>query len=262
MQRRAFMMSTKQVLSSPVFYLSILAVTALSFFSVWNDLTETVGKGGSVVYFFELFLGLTMFKKLTVLFAALPYVSSFCSDWKYQYIKPVVIRTGVKRYTWSKIFTCFLSGLLTVFCGLLLFLFILSLKMPLFPTEHIENIVGPPYSPLIEGNFPILYLILKSFVFSMAAALWAVVGLTVSAFIPSHFVAIATPVIASYVLEELTSIFPKWLNLYRLTRSADVLQQGPLVSFLYFCFIFLLFAVLAGFLFDYQVRRRIRNEVV
>lgn len=262
MRRRAFIMSTKQVFSSTVFYLSIIAVTALSFLSVWSDLTETVGKGGSVVYFFELFLGLSLFKKLVVLFAALPYVSSFCSDWKYQYIKPVVIRTGVKKYIWSKIFTCFLIGLLTVFCGLLLFFFILSLKMPIFPSEHIESITGPPFSPLIDRNFPILYLILKGFIFSMAAALWAVVGLTVSAFIPSHFVAIATPVIASYVLEEFTSIFPKWLNLYLLTRSANVLNQGPFVSFLYFCTIFLLFAALAGFLFDYQVRRRIRNEVV
>ena len=157
---------------------------------------------------------------------------------------------------------CFLSGLLTVFCGLLLFFFLLSFKMPTFPSTDLENIIGPPFTPLAEGTFPVLYLLANGFVFSLAAALWAVVGLAISAFIPSHFVAITAPVIASYVLEEFTAALPDPLNLYLLTRGANVLQQGPLVSFLYFCFIFLLFAILIGFLFDYQVRRRIRNEVV
>ncbi|MCJ7840774.1 hypothetical protein MUB24_07615 [Lederbergia sp. NSJ-179] len=261
MKRRAFTMSAMQVSSSPAFYLSIIGVTVLCFISVWDEL-DAMGPAYGVYYYFDIFIGLTMFKKLVVLFAALPYVASFCSDWKYQYLKPVVIRTGAKRYVWSKVITCFLSGFLTVFIGVLLFCLLLLLKMPLFPSEDLENIISPLFSPLAEGAFPLLVVLAESFIFSLAAALWTVVGLAVSAFIPSHFVAVTTPVIASYILEEVTKLFPSWLNLYLLTRSADVLQQGPLISFVYFCFVFLLFAALVGCLFDYQVRRRIRNEVV
>ncbi|PLR86824.1 hypothetical protein CVD25_17910 [Bacillus canaveralius] len=261
MKRRAFAMSFMQVFSSPVFYLSAIGVTFLCFISIWERISASEA-GVTVYYSLDIFIGLTMLKKLVVLFAALPYVASFCSDWKFQYIKPVVIRTGIKKYVWSKIFTCFVSGLLTVFLGLVLFITLLSFKVPIFPSGNLDQEFLPPFGTLAKGDFPILLLLAESFVFSMAAALWTVVGLAVSAFIPIHFVAIAAPVIASYVLEEMTMFLPNWLNLYYITRSADVIHQGPLVSITYFIFIFILFSVLAGLLFDYQVKRRLRNEVV
>jgi len=250
-----------QLFSAPLFYLSIIGVTVLCFISI-SERISLSDPGITVTYCLDIFLGLTMFKKLVVLFAAIPYVSSFCADWKYQYIKPVVVRTGIKRYVWSKIITCFISGFLTVFIGLLFFTVILSFKMPYFPTENIEQAIYPPFSPLAEGPIPILYLLSHMVVFSLAASLWTVVGLTMSAFIPIPFVAIATPVVASYILEELTALFPSWINLHALTNSMDVIHQGPLISLFYFCFVFILFSLLAGLLFDFQVRRRIRNEVV
>jgi len=252
-------MSFMQVFSTPVFYLSIIGVTILCFISVWEELNSFEG---NVVYYFDIFIGLTMFKKLVVLFAAFPYVASFCSDWKCQFIKPVVIRTGINKYVWSKIVTCFISGLLTVFIGEILFIILLSFKFPMFPIEDLNQVLLPPFKSLGTGVFPPLYLLAQSFVFSMAAALWTVVGLTFSAFIPIHFVAIAVPVIASYFLENVTTLLPLPFNLYNLTRSVDVIHQGPFVSFIYFCFIFILLTILTGFLFSYQVKRRLRNEVV
>lgn len=117
MKKRAFKMCMLQLFSAPLFYLSIIGVTVLCFISI-SERISLSDPGITVAYCFEIFLGLTMFKKLVVLFAAIPYVSSFCVDWKYQYIKPVVVRTGIKRYVWSKIITCFISGFLTVFIGL------------------------------------------------------------------------------------------------------------------------------------------------
>ena len=261
MKRRVLAMSFMQVFSSPVFYLSIIGVTALSFISIWERIS-TIEAGVTVTYSFDIFISLTMLKKLVVLFAALPYVASFCSDWKFQYIKLIVIRTGVTKYVWSKVFTCFVSGFLTVFIGLILFIAILSLKVPLFPSKNFDQSAYQPFGSLAVGEFPILFLLVQIFVFSLAAALWSVVGLAVSAFIPIHFVAVAAAVIASYFLEQLTWILPKWLNLYLITKSADVIHQGPFISFVYFLFIFILFSILAGLLFSYQVRRRVRNEVV
>src|SRR5690606_27960333 len=101
MKRRAYLMALMEVFSSPYFYLSIIGVTILCFISVWNEFTS--GANLSVAYYIDIFVGLTMFKKLVVLFAAVPYVASFCSDWKCQYIKPVVIRTGISKYIWSKV---------------------------------------------------------------------------------------------------------------------------------------------------------------
>lgn len=261
MKRKSLKMSFMQLFSSPLFYLSIIGVTILCFISIWERVSASETRI-TVVYCFDIFIGLTMFKKLVVLFAAIPYVSSFCSDWKCQYIKPVVIRTGIKEYIWSKIITCFVSGFLTVFIGLILFIILLSFKMPIFPAENIEQMIFPPFAPLAVGKIPVLYLLAQSFVFSMAAALWAVVGLSLSAFIPINFVAITTPLIASYFLESLTRRLPEWLNIYLLTSSCDVIHQGPFISFAYFVFIFILFSFLPASIFNYQVRRRLRNEVV
>ncbi|WP_400243113.1 hypothetical protein AB3U99_18705 [Niallia sp. JL1B1071] len=260
MKRRALSMSFMQVYTSKVFYLAIIGVTVLCFISVWDSLKMP---GVSVSYLIEIFIGLAMFKKIVVLFAAIPFVSSFCSDWKCQYIKPVIIRSGINKYIRAKIITCFVTGLITVFLGLLLFILLLSFRMPIFPIENFGNIVYLPFSPLATSNFPISYLIARCFVFSLSAALWSVVGLTVSAFIPIHFVAIASTVIASYFLEQITYFYlPDWLNLYKLTGSEDVIHQGPYISLFYFIFVFVSFSALAGLLFQYQVKRRINNEVV
>jgi hypothetical protein len=253
------MMSLYQVFSSPVIYVSIIGVTVLCFASVWEEMSMN---DASVAYLIEIFIGLTMFKKLVVLFAALPYVSSFCSDWKYQYIKPITIRTGIHRYIWSKLVTCFVSGCITVFAGMILFITILCIKLPQYPEIDANLLLQPPFGELAMGQFPVVFLLTQCFVFSLAAALWSVVGLTVSAFIPIHFVAVAVPVIASYFFEEFTMGFPNWLNFYLLTRGADVFHQGPYVSLVLFCVIFISFSSLTGLVFSYQVRRRLRNEVV
>ena len=262
MKRRALSMSFMQVYTSKVFYLAIIGVTVLCFISVWDSLEMP---GVSVSYLIEIFIGLAMFKKIVVLFAAIPFVSSFCSDWKCQYIKPVIIRARINKYIRARIITCFVTGLLTVFFGLLLFILLLSFRMPIFPMGNYENVINLPLAPLATSFIPISYIVARCFVFSLAAVLWSMVGLTVSAFIPIHFVAIASTVIASYFLEQITYFYlPDWLNLYKLTGSEDVIHQGPYISLFYFIFVFVFvsFSALAGLLFQYQVKRRINNEVV
>jgi hypothetical protein len=264
-KRHAFRMSLLQVARSPLFYLAVIGVCALCFFSVGQYMKES-WKGihnQSVLYFFDLFIGLSMYKKLVVLFTVIPYAASFCSDWNCQFIKPVVIRTGVSRYIWSKITTCFLSAFFAVWIGIMLFVALMSTIMPVMPVHQLQNMVaGSPFESLAYSPLPVLYLFAEATVYSLAAALWSVVGLTVSAYMPNRFVAIATPVIAGYLLENLSMNLPVWLNLYLLTRSANVLKQGPAVSFAYFVFIFLLLSFLFGLVFSRQVRRRLRNEIV
>lgn len=260
-KRRMFTVSFIQVFSSPWFYLATLGVSALCFISIWQYYAD-YGQYGSVYYYLDLFIGLTMFKKLVVLFAAVPYSASFCSDWNCQYIKPIVIRSGLRKYILSKITTCFITAFLVVFLGVMLFSVLLSLRIPIYPDTNLENYIKRPFEPLFYSPLPILYLIIRVFVFSLASALWSVLGLSISAYIPNRFVAIATPVIASYLLEEASQFLPVWLNIYLLTRADNVINKGPLISFLYFCIIFASLAALAGLIFAYQAERRIRNEVV
>lgn len=258
--RRIISMNFMQVFRFPAFYLSILGVCLICCFSIKDEYSLSKSMS-SAYHFFDLLIGFTMYKKLIVLIAAIPFTASFCSDWNCQYIKPIVIRSGIFQYSFAKVFTCFLSSFLVVFIGLSLFIMLLVTQIPLYPNSA-EPFATPPFAELAQGSFPILYIAAEGFVFSLAASFWSVVGLAVSAYIPNRFVAISTPLIASYILEELTSFFPDWLNLYYLTRSSDVLHQGAVVSFCYFFLIFVVLSFFVGIIFYRQVRRRMRNEVV
>lgn len=257
MKRMGFM----QILKSPAIYLSVLGVAIICFISVQPYMDQKV-EGGGVAYYFDLLLGLSMSKKLITLCSALPGVALFCGDWSCQYIRPVVIRSGVKAYIRSRCLTCFLSAFATSFLGMTLFIACLSTKMSVFNLQNMEDQVSPPFAVLAYSPLPVLYIFAHIFVFSLAMALWAMVGLALSAYVPNRFVAVATPVVASYLVEELTGLLPRFLNIYSLTRSGDVIGQGAAVSFLYFVFFFVSLSTVFGVIFYFRVRGRIRNEII
>lgn len=259
-KRRIFFVNCLQLLQNPWFYLCTVGVCILAFFSIRDYYQDFPGQ--DVYYYFDLFRGLSMYKKLLAVFAAVPFCASFCSDWNCQYIKPVIVRCGLKRYTISKVAACFLSAFATVFLGLCLFILLFLTKQPLYPDQPASEFALPPFGSLVKSPIPALYILAEVCVLSMACALWAVVGLAISAYIPNRFVAIATPLIASYLLERLTGYLPYFLDLYKLTNCSDVIGQGPLLSFGYFTLVFVGFSCLAGWAFHHQVKRRVRNEVV
>lgn len=260
MKRHMFRMNCMQIFRSPLFFISIICTVLVCYLGIEPFIDKS--GNGSISDFFELLVNLSMTKKLIVLCSAFSYVTSFCNDWSCQFTKPVIIRSGINKYTLSKLITCFTTTFLVSFMGMTLFIVSLSLWYPLFPAGDLAASVFPPFDSLAYSVFPAFYLLIQIAVFSMASATWSTVGLAVSAYIPNGFVAITVPVVASYILEEFTSIFPPFLDLYFITRSSPVLNQGAFVSFLYFTFIFLIISAFAGYIFHNQVRRRIRNEVV
>jgi hypothetical protein len=242
---------------SPKMLLSVLGVFLFCIISVF----QYAPHAPSALYLIDLLMGLSMFKKVLVILAALPFVVSFCSEWNTQYIRFLVVRDGLKRYIWSKIIVCLLSALCALFFGLMLFVVFLSFSLPVIPTDdprEIENLVRPPFTEWSAGG----YLIVKVFVFSLGNAFWVVCGLALSAYIPNRFVAILSPLVFSYILEQITYHFPPWMRLYSLTRVHDVLGLGAAPSLAYFVCAFVLLTFMAGLFFSHQVKRRVRNESV
>jgi hypothetical protein len=209
----------------------------------------------------DLLFGLSMFKKALVIFAAIPFVASFCSDWNTQYIRFMLARSSVRRYTWSKVTVCSVSSFTVVFLGLLFFLLFLSFLMPVFP-QDIEAHSYPPFGSLLTSGFPMASLLLTLFIFAVGNSFWVICGLTLSAYLPNRFIAVLSPFVFSYFLEEVSSGFPTWISLYHLTRVRDVIGLGALPSLIYFIFIFGLLIFICGLIFSHQVKRRVQNEVV
>ena len=71
-------------------YLSILGVVLLCYISTEKYIHGSV----DIYYILDILIGLSVFKKLIIIFSALPCVTGFYDDWKHQYIKNIVIRTG------------------------------------------------------------------------------------------------------------------------------------------------------------------------
>lgn len=254
-------MSLQQIFMSPVIYISVLAIAVLCYIVASPYFSGGLGTDG-VVYIMNLLIGLSMAKKLIVLFSSLAGVGLFCHDWNNRFIQPTVSRCGVVNYSFSRALTCWLSSFAASFLGMIIFAGALRLFMPICTPNLMSSFTEPPYGELLTSPFPFLYIAATAAVFSLATAMWTLVGLAFSAFIPNHFVAMTATIVASYILEELTRFFPAFLSLYGLTRSANLLNQGALVSFLYFVSVFAVLSVIIGLIFHFQVRRRVRNEVV
>jgi len=244
--------------------LAILGVFLFCLISIYQYVQVHLLEQASSVYFLNLLMGLSMFKKVLAILAAVPFVVSFCNDWNTQYIRFVVFRSGLKRYAWSKITVCFLSSFIATFFGLLLFLFFLGIFLPIFPVDPLirGDIVNTPFGELSVGSFSILYPIARIFVFALGNSFWVVCGLALTAYLPNRFVALLSPFIFSYLLEEITATFPPWLSLYALTRGYNTSGFGALPDILCYLLIFGSLIFLCGLLFSHQVKKRMQNESV
>lgn len=260
-KRRMIRMTFGQLLASPVLYLCILSVFALCLFCARETIFDITNPRMDMAYVLDMLMDLSTFQRLLILLAALPSAAGFCNDWCCQYIRPVVVRSGVKRYAFAKVLTCFLSSLLVILAGMILFFFVMGFYLPAAHPNPINEPV-PPYGVFLEGTAPVLYLACICSLFALSAALWTVIGLAVSARLPNKFVAVCTPLIAGYLLTELTLLLPPPLNLFFLSRGRNILHQGAAVSYLYTAGVFLALIAAAGFLFYWTVKRRVQNELV
>ncbi len=166
---------------------------------------------------FEFGGGMGFAAPLMPLIAALPFATSFVSDYVNGYCPPVVLRSGKDRYLRSKALFTALSGGAATAGGMFLFVLLINL---LFPQD-----TG---SPLLRGGASDLSLILQSpgplplllfylarlFLQFMAGAWWAMSALAFSAFYPNLPLTLCAPLIFYRLLGWLMNLpfMPVWLN--------------------------------------------------
>ena len=177
-------------------------------------------------------------------------------DYNSGYIKSLIVRSSERNYAWSNIIVCSLSGFTAVFVGMVAYFGIVSFFCP--PQAYETSGV---YSD-IALNSPILYVLLIVGVFSLYATMWTIVGLTLSSILPDNYVALGSPLIFGYILEEMTLGLPSYLNLYNLSHSFAVFDKSPFLNCFYTMGVFILIMAISGCTFSHFVKRRSRNEMV
>lgn len=207
-----------------------------------------------------MFLNIGVYRKASAVFSALPFAANFAEEWESNITVFCVARKGVKKYAAANIFFCFASAAITVFLGMTLFCVIYSFFVPLYKPD------GNPYffifGKFLENGHGAIYLALRTAVFSVSCAVWAVMGMLLSALIPNKYAAICAPFAASYIIERISIQFPapNGDNLWYLSVSA-VKSDSDLFGFLYCTGIFVLISALCGLAFYALVRKRVQNEI-
>jgi hypothetical protein len=241
------------------FLLATVGVCLVYYIGCWSELKFS----HDVLNLFKFSSVNSTFYLILVLVAVLPYSTSFCSDWNSQYIKPTIIRNGITKYCFSKIITCALSSGCAFALGMAIFIISLRLSLgyPLVtPSEgdftfYATRTLGGEF--LLSGHY-ILYFLIYIFFGFLTGALWSVVGLYASTYIPNRFVSLCTPFIIYYASNIFTRTFPVWLRLNRITEGMCIIK-GTLESLVYATVLFSFLTLIIGVLFLQKVKRRLAN---
>lgn len=236
-----------KLIYSPLFYIGIAGVVGICCLR----LMPSAFKGIDVLMEMELLTALDGFRKMFVIVGALPFAANFSDEWNSMITTSCITRKSVRKYAVSNVVMCYISSLATIFIGMMLFCAVYSIFIPFYVPE--SGSTFPPYDVLP----PLLGLMAKTFVFSASCAMWAVMGLMLTAFFPSKYIAICAPLVFSYAIERVTMNFPADFDLWGLSLSHT--EMSALSAFLWSNGIFAAIAVICGIVFTEVVERKVQN---
>ena len=243
-----------------LFAFGIMLFVVVSYASISDEISFN---RGDVLYYMELFIMQGPFTMIILFIGVIPYGLSFCIDWENRFIRTNIIRVSCRSYAWAKVIVVATSSAAVILLGHLLTTCLLSLHMPLLGDEYYragyEVYTQTVFGSIIDVN-ALLYLLIRSVVSALHCSFWAVFALCISAFTADPFITLASPVIGSYFIINLTYAlnFPAHLKLNSIAAcNFDIGGIG--ISFLYAILFFLVLIILLGCLFYTQVKRRVEN---
>lgn len=239
-----------RLVRSPLLYVGIAGVIAICSLR----LLPNAFKGIDVMSEMRIIRWLDGYRKLFVILGALPFAGNFSDEWNSMVTTNCITRNSAKKYSVANVVACYVSAFATVFIGMMVFAGIYSTFYPFFLDD---GSASQPYGIFSKNGIPILDLAAVTFVFAISCAMWAVMGLMLTAFFPSKYIAICAPFIFSYSVERITENFPIDFDLWSLSLSFTNWSAIP--AFLYANLIFGGISIVCGIIFTKTVERRVQN---
>lgn len=238
------------------FLFAVCGIAVVMIFGIWGLIEDQSYM--SVTYLYGMAMGGGSLFLMTGILPLFAYATTFASEWEQRATSFWLVRTGVRRYAISKVLVSALSGFLTTFVGLALFVLIIRIKLPL---SSDASAGGSVYASLVEQGMPIQYFLFHITHFSLTAALFAVIAIWVSTYIPNKFVTIAAPLVIYFVTFRFTTQLPipeylKADSIVELIYDAG----SPSASLLIKLGIVVLLCTLMGFATVRQIRRRVQRD--
>lgn len=244
--------------------ISIFGVCFAICFDSWNDLINALtSRAGNVHYFFwNSSLGGACRTYFLPIFAAVPFATSFCKEYKLHVLPFIVSREGKRKYCIVKYIVNALCGGLVVVIAVATLLLLLSTVLPIADTTLQDVLVSERFHAYVAINHPFEYGLIEIFSAFLTGILWSSVALCVSVYIPDPFVVLVSPYFISFVSTQMYRIF-HIADRYRLDKllTGNVIIHSSSYTVLICTVIVVIIVFLLGFLFQRVVLRRLEDGV-
>lgn len=245
----------KKVFASPVIYCCIIAVAFITYMGMPGE--NFLGDG--VLSAFDIMLDISSYRKLIMVFACIPFTAYFCQEYISGTTNFITARTSQKKYVLSHIILCFLISFITAAAGMILCVLILCCKYNFFiPTDNFNE---GAITALYYTGHEYIYFFLKVFHYSLSMAAWSLSGLALSSIFVNPFIALASPLVFSYILEMMTIDSDFLPNLWYLSLSYTDISDNAFIASGYIIVIFLILSLIFSSVFRFFALRRLRNEI-
>lgn len=232
------------------FYISILITMLFIFIGSTENLIRAIRQQsplptGYNISFVKYALNTAAVVSFLPVIAVLPFSGVYVDDIKSKFARFYLIRTNYEHYLWSRILVCFLCGGAVILLGSLLSWGISAL---LFMPMEMAAEKGAVSTASI---WPILVLLF------LTGGLWSVVGMAMSTFMESKYIAYASPFVIYYLLVILCErYFPDAYLLYPPNwTNPDAWPYGALGATVFLLELTLVFSIL----FVIRAGRRLRE---
>lgn len=196
-----FRCDLKRMFHGAGFYLAFL----ISIVILLRPLHEAFAKKmyGTFFQFLSAPLASSDFTPFAALFCVIPYAWSFCEDYNSGYIKDIISRIGIKKYSLQRCFVVMLSGgmlMATVFLTVILVCAGLA-NMPETSESaaFLKRTIWADMDLLFVGNGAVVacFRVLLAFLFG---SVWALIGLLISIFITNRYITLIAPFVVYQIL--------------------------------------------------------------
>lgn len=203
----------KRLYKSYEFYAAIIGVAISLFFSLEN---QSISEYGVLCTYMES-VSLSGYV-IAFAFCAFPYAAVFCQDLENKYIRYQMIRGDLKRYVLSKIIVIYISSVVVMILGTILFLMICRTRAPWIDdqVDDFALFLNTNFGFLIQEKHYMFYCILYSLHLGLLAGLFSVFSAFCSLYISNKVTVWILPIV----------VYQIWLE-YRNYPWVDTLMVLP-----------------------------------
>lgn len=213
-----------RALSGIGFFAAVLVTLVIQLQAV---LEELLMPGGDIIYYLDLTLGTGKMQILMPAVGALCYARALQRDRETGYMIYEKYRIPRRAYYLSKITACFVGGCASVMLGLLLFVGILALKVPMLSEAALVNMdayLTGVFGNLLAKERYLPYILSVVCMRGLFAGAWSLVGMAASTIAEERASAYAAPFLIAYGME----IFCKYAGISPTPVKLDIGRTGGL----------------------------------